>query len=141
MGKVLIFVEVANGKVRKGSLELLSAAQSAGQETYALALGPGAKEAALATAEATKDRAAELAKNMRWDPPGTIHRVGDRHVCVVTYESSIDGIPMKACQIAVSSDGGRTWGFISGSMVCHCAEPTFSPERRQSARKPTFRRS
>ena len=42
MSKILVFAEFANGKVKKGALELLSAVQ--GQDVAALALGPGAKE-------------------------------------------------------------------------------------------------
>jgi hypothetical protein len=33
----------------------------------------------------------------------------------MTYESTLRGKRMRACQIAVSDDKGRTWGFISGS--------------------------
>ena len=34
---------------------------------------------------------------------------------MLTYKSSFNGNLLKACMIAVSSDGGRTWGFVSGS--------------------------
>ncbi len=58
---------------------------------------------------------AELAKHMTWDPPGHIYRVGSRHVCVISYQSLINGQTIRASQIGVSSDGGATWGLISGS--------------------------
>lgn len=43
--KTLIFAEFQNGQVKKGALELLTAAKNAGGETKVLALGPGAAEA------------------------------------------------------------------------------------------------
>lgn len=43
MSHILIFTEFANGKLKKGSLELLSAAQKSGQPITAMALGTGSK--------------------------------------------------------------------------------------------------
>ncbi|RYZ74608.1 MAG: electron transfer flavoprotein subunit alpha/FixB family protein [Proteobacteria bacterium] len=43
MSQVLVFTEFANGKLKKGSLELLSAARKSGLKIQALALGSGAK--------------------------------------------------------------------------------------------------
>jgi electron transfer flavoprotein alpha subunit len=43
MSKVLVFAEFNNGKVKKGTLEMLSAVKDAG-ETVALAIGPGAND-------------------------------------------------------------------------------------------------
>lgn len=43
MSKILVFSEFTNGKVKKGALELLSAAKDSGMDVAALALGPGAK--------------------------------------------------------------------------------------------------
>lgn len=42
MSKVLVFCEFANGKPKKGALELLTASKNAGLETAALVIGPGA---------------------------------------------------------------------------------------------------
>lgn len=43
MAKVLVFTEFANGQLKKGALELLSAARKSGLTVQALALGTGAK--------------------------------------------------------------------------------------------------
>jgi electron transfer flavoprotein alpha subunit len=43
MAKVLVFTEFANGQLKKGALELLSAARNSGLTIQALALGSGAK--------------------------------------------------------------------------------------------------
>ncbi len=43
MAHVLVFTEFANGQLKKGSLELLSAARKSGLKIQALALGTGAK--------------------------------------------------------------------------------------------------
>lgn len=43
MAKVLVFTEFANGQLKKGALELLSAARKSGLTIQALALGTGAK--------------------------------------------------------------------------------------------------
>lgn len=43
MAKICVFTEFTNGKVKSGSLELLSAAKTAGAEVSAIALGSGAK--------------------------------------------------------------------------------------------------
>jgi electron transfer flavoprotein alpha subunit len=51
MAKVFVFLEGANGTLKKGSLELLTAAKASGREVVAAALGPGAK--ALAAAAGT----------------------------------------------------------------------------------------
>lgn len=44
MGKILVFLEHSKGKIKRSSLELLSAAKNSGQEVMALALGSQAKE-------------------------------------------------------------------------------------------------
>lgn len=44
MSKVLVFAEFANGKVKKGALELLSAAKTGGLEAEAVVIGAGSKE-------------------------------------------------------------------------------------------------
>ncbi|MCB0391721.1 MAG: electron transfer flavoprotein subunit alpha/FixB family protein [Bdellovibrionales bacterium] len=44
MSNVVVFCESQNGKVKKGSLELLSAARGAGKNIVAIGLGPAAKE-------------------------------------------------------------------------------------------------
>lgn len=44
MASVLVFTEFANGQLKKGALELLSAARKSGLKIQALALGSGAKE-------------------------------------------------------------------------------------------------
>jgi electron transfer flavoprotein alpha subunit len=46
MSKVLVFAEIANGKIKKGALELLTAARAASLPTQVLVLGSGAKAAA-----------------------------------------------------------------------------------------------
>jgi electron transfer flavoprotein alpha subunit len=46
MSKVLVFAEVANGQIKKGAFELLTAARAANLTTQVLALGTGAKAAA-----------------------------------------------------------------------------------------------
>ncbi len=46
MAKTFIFCEFNNGKIKKGSLELLTAAKAAGAEITALLIGPGSTEAA-----------------------------------------------------------------------------------------------
>lgn len=46
MSKVLVFAEIANGKIKKGALELLTAARAANLQTQVLVLGSGAKAAA-----------------------------------------------------------------------------------------------
>src|SRR4028119_910585 len=43
MSDVFVFCEFANGQLKKGSLELLSAAQKAGGKIKAIALGTGAQ--------------------------------------------------------------------------------------------------
>lgn len=43
MSRILVYVEAADGKIKKGSLELLSAAKTAGAETHAVIAGPGTK--------------------------------------------------------------------------------------------------
>ncbi|HVK59962.1 MAG TPA: hypothetical protein VM432_00370, partial [Bdellovibrionales bacterium] len=43
MSSVLVFTEFSNGQLRKGALELLSAARKSGMKVQALALGSGAK--------------------------------------------------------------------------------------------------
>ena len=43
MANVLVFTEFANGQLKKGSLELLSAARKSGMRVQAIALGGGAK--------------------------------------------------------------------------------------------------
>ena len=44
--KALVFAEFQNGQIKKGTLELLTAAKEGGCETKVLAVGPGAAEAA-----------------------------------------------------------------------------------------------
>ena len=46
MSKVLVFAEIANGKIKKGTFELLTAARAANLQTQVLVLGSGAKAAA-----------------------------------------------------------------------------------------------
>lgn len=46
MARVLVFAEFMNGKVKAGSLELLSLAKKSGAEIHALVLGAGAKSVA-----------------------------------------------------------------------------------------------
>jgi electron transfer flavoprotein alpha subunit len=46
MSKVLIFAEIANGKIKKGALELLTAARAANLVTQVMILGSGSKTAA-----------------------------------------------------------------------------------------------
>ncbi|CAN5385280.1 electron transfer flavoprotein subunit alpha/FixB family protein [soil metagenome] len=46
MSKVLIFAEIANGKIKKGALELLTAARAANLVTQVMVLGSGSKAAA-----------------------------------------------------------------------------------------------
>ncbi|MDX9731959.1 MAG: electron transfer flavoprotein subunit alpha/FixB family protein, partial [Bdellovibrionales bacterium] len=46
MSKVLVFAEIANGQIKKGALELLTAARAASLTTQVLVLGTGAKAAA-----------------------------------------------------------------------------------------------
>ena len=46
MAKTFVFCEFNNGKIKKGSLELLTAAKAAGAEITALLMGPGAADAA-----------------------------------------------------------------------------------------------
>lgn len=46
MSKVLIFAELANGKIKKGAYELLTASRAAGLTTQVLIVGTGAKSAA-----------------------------------------------------------------------------------------------
>lgn len=43
MAKVFVFLESANGEIKKGSLELLTAAKASGREVIAASLGPGSK--------------------------------------------------------------------------------------------------
>jgi electron transfer flavoprotein alpha subunit len=43
MARILVFAEFVNGKVKPGSLELLSLAKKSGAEIHALVLGNGAK--------------------------------------------------------------------------------------------------
>jgi electron transfer flavoprotein alpha subunit len=43
MSQILVFTEFANGQLKKGALELLSAARKSGMKIQALALGSGAK--------------------------------------------------------------------------------------------------
>ena len=43
MSSVLVFTEFINGQLKKGSLELLSAARKSGMKIQALAIGAGAK--------------------------------------------------------------------------------------------------
>lgn len=45
MSKVLVFAEVANGQIKKGAFELLTAARAASLTTQVLALGTGSKAA------------------------------------------------------------------------------------------------
>jgi electron transfer flavoprotein alpha subunit len=47
MAKILTFVEHSDGNIKKGSLELLSAAKNSGGEVQALIIGSGAKQVAL----------------------------------------------------------------------------------------------
>ncbi len=77
--------------------------------------GPSQRDAAAAAAEKYKETAQAMAEDMVFSRPRTIHSVGGRHICVVPYESTFNGTPLKACQIAVSDDGGATWSLISGS--------------------------
>lgn len=46
MARILVYIEAAEGKIKKGSLELLSASKGAGAETHALIVGPGTKSLA-----------------------------------------------------------------------------------------------
>lgn len=46
MSKVLVFIELANGQIKKSSLELLTATKSARVETHVMALGSGVAAAA-----------------------------------------------------------------------------------------------
>lgn len=46
VSKVLVFAEISNGKIKKGALELLTAARSASLSTQVVLLGTGAKAAA-----------------------------------------------------------------------------------------------
>ncbi len=46
MSKVLVFAEIADGKIKKGTFELLTAARAASLQTQVLILGSGAKAAA-----------------------------------------------------------------------------------------------
>lgn len=46
MAKVCVYSEFSNGKVKSGTLELLSAAVAGGQDVCAVAFGPGAKDIA-----------------------------------------------------------------------------------------------
>ncbi len=43
MSKITVFAEFTNGKIKSGTLELLTAAKAAGAEISAIAVGPGAK--------------------------------------------------------------------------------------------------
>lgn len=43
MSKIIVFAEFTNGKLKSGTLELLSAGKAAGAELSAMAFGPGAK--------------------------------------------------------------------------------------------------
>jgi len=49
MAKVLVFTEFTNNEIKKGSIELLTAAKNSGQDVEALLLGPGAKDVAIKT--------------------------------------------------------------------------------------------
>ncbi|MCB0408344.1 MAG: electron transfer flavoprotein subunit alpha/FixB family protein [Bdellovibrionales bacterium] len=51
MSQVFVFCEFSNGKLKKGSTELLSAAKTAGKKITALVIGPGAKDIASQTGE------------------------------------------------------------------------------------------
>lgn len=51
MGKVLVFTEFTGDNLKKGSLELLTAAKQSGNDVAALALGPGAKALANSIAQ------------------------------------------------------------------------------------------
>lgn len=44
MSSVLVFCELSDGKLKKSSLELLSAAKNSGRKVFACALGPGADQ-------------------------------------------------------------------------------------------------
>ena len=90
-------------------------------------LFPGGVEPPAFFAESV-DRVIELAQNIEFDPPGTIYPVGYRHVCVLNYKSSFNGTLMTASYIAVSSYGGRTWGFIGGSTAGVAALRMNAPE-------------
>jgi electron transfer flavoprotein alpha subunit len=46
MGKLCVYSEFSNGKIKSGTLELLSSAQTSGHDVSAILFGPGAKAAA-----------------------------------------------------------------------------------------------
>jgi len=46
MSRILVFAEHTNGKLKKGTLELLAAAKASGSEIFALALGPNSDQLA-----------------------------------------------------------------------------------------------
>ncbi len=70
MSNVLVFTEFANGALKKGSLELLSAARQSGMKIQALALGAGAKNLAEALGKEGVDElfVADDAKLDKYNP-------------------------------------------------------------------------
>ena len=70
MARVLVFTEFANGKLKPGSLELLSLAKKAGAEIHSLLLGPGAKSVTTELAQygATQIHLSENASFEKYNP-------------------------------------------------------------------------
>ena len=134
MSHILVFTEFSNGQLKKGSLELLTAARKSGLKIQALALGSGAKGLADQLGNAGVDKAF-LGDHVDFDKYNP--ELFTAAVAKVLDEAK-PGVVLATSTMLARDLFPRVGARVSAGVASDCTELTVSASGEVTARRPMY---